>query len=188
MDNGGWKVSEVAAFWHIPLHSLVVDRRFRGAYCLYHQGDELWWRHLWNVGHCLRDYAAQQPRSFSCRYSPPRALLMILNLLLPRYFLFSSVFSYIGVFSPCSFLRARESTNWRTNLDVNCHLPAHSSNCKRYTVSLIHVKYRFIKTIKWTDISCKRRWKWCSCGSFVPVYHWTQYIGQRLTDVCVLLY
>jgi hypothetical protein len=31
---------KMAAFWDLALCSLVVDRRFRGAYCLYHQDDD----------------------------------------------------------------------------------------------------------------------------------------------------
>jgi hypothetical protein len=35
---------KVRAFWDIWLCSLVrVDRRFRGAYCLYHQDDDINW-------------------------------------------------------------------------------------------------------------------------------------------------
>jgi hypothetical protein len=41
-------------FWDILPCKMIVDRRFRGAYCLHHQG---WWipddggsTHLWNVG------------------------------------------------------------------------------------------------------------------------------------------
>jgi uncharacterized membrane protein (DUF106 family) len=42
---------KMIAFWHIALCSLVViDRRFRGAYCLHHHGDYGGSTHLRNVG------------------------------------------------------------------------------------------------------------------------------------------
>jgi hypothetical protein len=31
---------KMRAFWDIAPCSLVIDRRFRGAYCLQHEGDE----------------------------------------------------------------------------------------------------------------------------------------------------
>jgi hypothetical protein len=31
---------KITAFWDVALCSLRVDQRFRGAYCLHHQGDE----------------------------------------------------------------------------------------------------------------------------------------------------
>jgi hypothetical protein len=34
---------KIRAFWYVAPCSLVgVDQRFRGAYCLHHQGDEPW--------------------------------------------------------------------------------------------------------------------------------------------------
>jgi hypothetical protein len=57
----GWLVS-----WNVAPSSLVeIGRRFRGAYCLHHQGDVSTHRpedggskHLWNVGQFLRDHTA----------------------------------------------------------------------------------------------------------------------------------
>jgi hypothetical protein len=40
MKNGDSRYLKMTAFWEIAPCSLVeVDRRFRGAYCLHHQGD-----------------------------------------------------------------------------------------------------------------------------------------------------
>jgi hypothetical protein len=48
---------KMAVFWDVAPCSLVeVYRRFRGACCLHHQGDE------WNVCKILPDYTAQHPR------------------------------------------------------------------------------------------------------------------------------
>jgi hypothetical protein len=59
------------AFWDTPPCRLVgVDRCFRGAYCLHHQGDYEGNTHLWNVG-ILRDYTALYPRRILSPYSPP---------------------------------------------------------------------------------------------------------------------
>jgi hypothetical protein len=46
----------------LPVHGAItlveLDRRFRGAHCVYHQGDDWWWNctQLWNVALILRDY------------------------------------------------------------------------------------------------------------------------------------
>jgi hypothetical protein len=53
--------------------ALVIDRRFRGVYCLYHQdpdGGRI--KYFWNVGKVQPDYMAQHPRKQSSSYSPPR--------------------------------------------------------------------------------------------------------------------
>jgi hypothetical protein len=53
------------AFWDIALYNIVVvDRRFRYAYCLHHQGLDGHSTHLWNVGILQRDYT-QYPRRLS---------------------------------------------------------------------------------------------------------------------------
>jgi hypothetical protein len=60
------KRSLYRVFWDVvPCSHVEVDRRFRGAYCLHHQSDDIirqvssssWWcsTHLWNVGHLQRD-------------------------------------------------------------------------------------------------------------------------------------
>jgi hypothetical protein len=42
---------KIRAFWDVARCSLGVDRRFKGAYCLYHQGDsDGGSTHLWNIG------------------------------------------------------------------------------------------------------------------------------------------
>jgi hypothetical protein len=54
-------------FWDVLLCKLIVDRRFRVAYCLHHQGwliiipDDGGSTHLWNVGRQLF-YTAVHPR------------------------------------------------------------------------------------------------------------------------------
>jgi hypothetical protein len=49
--------------WVVAPCSLVVYRRFRGACCLYHQGDDDGGsKSLWNIGKFLPDYTALQPR------------------------------------------------------------------------------------------------------------------------------
>jgi hypothetical protein len=54
--------------WHTsPCSLLGVDLRFRGAYCLHHQGnDSSPWR--WNVG-VIRDYTALYPKSLLSLHS-----------------------------------------------------------------------------------------------------------------------
>jgi hypothetical protein len=75
------KNSKIRAFWDVAPCSLVgADRRFRGAYCLYHQGDD--WcsthhpddggsTHLSNVGVLQWDYKALHPRRLWSSHSPP---------------------------------------------------------------------------------------------------------------------
>jgi hypothetical protein len=52
--------NKIRAFWDVAQSLVIVDRRFRGTYCLYHLGDEILptasitpdlrgSRHLWNV-------------------------------------------------------------------------------------------------------------------------------------------
>jgi hypothetical protein len=55
-------IKKIKALWDIELCSLGVDRRFRGAYCLRHQGDDGGSTHLRNVGLLQRDYMALYPR------------------------------------------------------------------------------------------------------------------------------
>jgi hypothetical protein len=40
-DIPGSRVGVYTSFWNIALRSHVVDRRFRDAYCLRHQGNQL---------------------------------------------------------------------------------------------------------------------------------------------------
>jgi hypothetical protein len=56
-----------AVFWDTAPCSLVeVDRRFRGEYYLYHEGDDNSdSTHLWNVSLLHRDYTALRPRRLS---------------------------------------------------------------------------------------------------------------------------
>jgi hypothetical protein len=62
----------MTVFWDVSSCTHVeVDRRFTGAYCLHHQGDDGGSTHLWNVSHLLCDYMAQYPRRLSSSYSPP---------------------------------------------------------------------------------------------------------------------
>jgi len=50
-------------FWHVaPFSHVAVDWRFRGAYCLHHQGDDGGSTHLWNVGQLQLYYTALHPR------------------------------------------------------------------------------------------------------------------------------
>jgi hypothetical protein len=61
---------KMTIFWDAAPCSLVeTDRRFRGAHCLHHHGDE--WvlrpngggsKHLWNISQFLPDYMAHHPR------------------------------------------------------------------------------------------------------------------------------
>jgi len=52
----------MTAFWDIPYSLLAVDRRFRGANCLYHSPDEGGSTHHWNVCILQRDNTALYPR------------------------------------------------------------------------------------------------------------------------------
>jgi len=52
-------------FWDRLPCKMIVDRRFRGAYCLHHHPDDGRNTHLWNVGLFLRDYTVQHPRRLS---------------------------------------------------------------------------------------------------------------------------
>jgi hypothetical protein len=55
---------ELTAFWDMALCSLIVDRCFRGAYCLRNQvgrRDDVGSTHLWNVGLILQAYMAPYP-------------------------------------------------------------------------------------------------------------------------------
>jgi hypothetical protein len=64
---------KMTVFWVVGPCSLVeVYRRFKGACCLYHQGDpdNGGCKHLWIVAKLLLDYTAQQPRRQPCSYSP----------------------------------------------------------------------------------------------------------------------
>jgi hypothetical protein len=56
---------KIVDFWIVAPCCLVeVYRRFRGACCLRHLGDDRpASKHLWNVGKILPEYTAQQPRS-----------------------------------------------------------------------------------------------------------------------------
>jgi hypothetical protein len=55
---------KLTAFWSIAPCGLVeIDRRFRDAYCLRHQGYHGGSKHLWNVGLLQRDYTSQYPRN-----------------------------------------------------------------------------------------------------------------------------
>jgi hypothetical protein len=66
------KKSKMAVFWRDEPCSLVeIYRRFRGAYCLHHQGDEYRSKHLWNVGQFLLDNTAHHARIQPSSYSPP---------------------------------------------------------------------------------------------------------------------
>jgi hypothetical protein len=47
-------------FWYVaPWSHVEVDRRFSGAYCVHHQGDDGGSMHLWNIG---QDYMVLHPR------------------------------------------------------------------------------------------------------------------------------
>jgi hypothetical protein len=64
--NAMWS-SKMSVFWDVVPHSLIeVHWRFRGVYCLHHQG-----HHLWNVSKLLPDYMMQHPIRKSSSYSPP---------------------------------------------------------------------------------------------------------------------
>jgi hypothetical protein len=42
--------NEVRVYWDVvPCSHVAVDRRFRGAYCLHHQGDELTYEHTKSI-------------------------------------------------------------------------------------------------------------------------------------------
>jgi hypothetical protein len=67
---------EMTDLWNTaPCSLVVVDRRFRGAYCLHHQGgdrpDGLGSTHLSNVDLLQRRFTAQYPRRLSSSYSQP---------------------------------------------------------------------------------------------------------------------
>jgi hypothetical protein len=65
---------KMTVFWDVVLCSLVeVYQRFRGTYCLHHQGAPMnrGSKYLWNVGQFLRDYTLQHPRKQSCSFSSP---------------------------------------------------------------------------------------------------------------------
>jgi hypothetical protein len=68
------------SFWDIvPCRLVVVDRRFKGVYCLLCQGDlpdNGGSTHLRNVGLLQRDYSAQYPRRLS---SPENILVTVLK-------------------------------------------------------------------------------------------------------------
>jgi hypothetical protein len=58
IDTNNWSLR---IFWNVaPCSHVEVDRRFRGTYCLHHQGDRS--THLWNVGQLQRDYTALHPK------------------------------------------------------------------------------------------------------------------------------
>jgi hypothetical protein len=66
----------MAVFWVVAPFSLVVDRGFRGACCVHHQGsiyhpDDGGSKRIWNVGKLLPDYMVQQPRRQPSEYLPP---------------------------------------------------------------------------------------------------------------------
>jgi hypothetical protein len=62
----------MAVFWDIAPCSIVeIGRRFRGVYCLHHQGDDGDGTHLWNVSIFQRDYTALYPRILSSSFLPP---------------------------------------------------------------------------------------------------------------------
>jgi hypothetical protein len=53
---------KIIVFWDIGPWGLVeIDRRFRSAYCLPHQGD-IYNKHLWNIYEFLPEYTVQFPR------------------------------------------------------------------------------------------------------------------------------
>jgi hypothetical protein len=57
-----------AVFWDVALCChFEVDRRFRGTYCLHHQGDNGGSTHLWNVDKLQRDYTVLHPRRLNLR-------------------------------------------------------------------------------------------------------------------------
>jgi len=61
---------QIRAFWDIaPCSVVVVDRRFRGAYCLYYQGYD-----PWNIGLLQRDFTVRYPVRLKSSYSSPRVL------------------------------------------------------------------------------------------------------------------
>jgi hypothetical protein len=67
---------KMAVFWVVaPCRPVEVYRRFKGACCLHHQGDECpddgGRKHLWNVGKLLPDYTTQQPTTQPSSYWPP---------------------------------------------------------------------------------------------------------------------
>jgi hypothetical protein len=60
-------ILKMTVFWDVaPCSPVETDRRFRGSYCLHHQGHE-WWRQQSPLG----VYTTQQPWRQSYSYSPP---------------------------------------------------------------------------------------------------------------------
>jgi hypothetical protein len=67
-------------FWDVAqCNPVETDRRFRGAYCLHHQGDNGGSKHLRNIGQFVPNYTVQLPR----RQSSSVLSLIILNLRVP---------------------------------------------------------------------------------------------------------
>jgi hypothetical protein len=63
----------MTVFWDVALCSLVeIDPRFRGVYCIYHQGDpdNEGSKHIWNIGQFLPATRRNIPEE-SPSYSPP---------------------------------------------------------------------------------------------------------------------
>jgi hypothetical protein len=56
-------VSKFRVFWDVALYCHAeVDRRFKGVYCLHHQGDDGDSTHFCHIGKLQRDYTALHPR------------------------------------------------------------------------------------------------------------------------------
>jgi hypothetical protein len=123
--------------WDVaPCSHVEVSRRFRGAYCVHHQGDDDGGStHLWNVGQLQCDYKALHPRRLNF-YKLPYATLSIILLFcqfsqsLKTYsvFLFqhpSEVSVFMWCFSVCYCLSLflSEYLSFRTRSLVSLILP-----------------------------------------------------------------
>jgi hypothetical protein len=71
-------------FWDVVLRSLIgLARRFRGAYCLQHQGDDGDITHLWNVGPLQWGYTALHPKRLNFILAAVRILNFTFKKLFP---------------------------------------------------------------------------------------------------------
>jgi hypothetical protein len=77
----------MAIFWNVAPCCLVgIDQHFRGAYCLYHQGDSDC-KLLWNADQYLLDYMVHHPRRQPSSYLPWEPQISPWNYLLVLTFL-----------------------------------------------------------------------------------------------------
>jgi hypothetical protein len=70
---------KIRAFWDVGRCSLAVDRRFRGAYCLRHQGT-IHRPYLWNVG-----FVSYTTRLYISEGNSPLATARAWNLIFPTF-------------------------------------------------------------------------------------------------------